>query len=332
MILVDFVHVNSPGGIALSIEIIKFLNKNQHQNKVKILLDKRNCKKLKTGVIEKVIIKKSEISRYLFYKKNMNSFKSILCFGNVPPPLKTSKKVFVYFHNELLFNHSDVNFSVIQRIKFYIKKVYILNRGQNCNWIVQTEHIKELLLKKINKKIKILKYPIFSDITKFKTKRTENTYIYPTSNNPHKNNNRLINSFINAAKKTNAKLILKITLNQNDLNIDKSIIPDNLEIYFTGMLEYKILLEEYQKSKFLIYPSLRESFGLPLIEAVQSGCLILASNLNFVNELISPSYKFDPYDQNQITQKIIESTLNVKHKTPKIKVKNSINSIFSSLN
>ena len=34
MILVDFVHVNSPGGIALSIEIIKFLNKNQHQNKV----------------------------------------------------------------------------------------------------------------------------------------------------------------------------------------------------------------------------------------------------------------------------------------------------------
>ena len=43
---------------------------------------------------------------------------------------------------------------------------------------------------------------------------------------------------------------------------------------------------------FLIYPSLNESLGMPLVEAVLSKCKVIASDLNYVDQVIIPSLKF----------------------------------------
>jgi len=50
----------------------------------------------------------------------------------------------------------------------------------------------------------------------------------------------------------------------------------------------------YKSSSALIFPSKVESFGLPLVEASQLGLPILASELDYVRDVIEPVETFDP--------------------------------------
>ena len=199
----------------------------------------------------------------------------------------------------------------------------------NYTWIVQTEHIKSLLGKKLGVNSNtILKYPLFEVIKKGQYKKTQNSFIYPTSNQPHKNNESLINAFKKAASKTNKKIILTVTINK--IEIDDT--PQNLDINFIGIIDHQELMGYLKNTKFLIFPSLRESFGLPLIEGVQSNCKLITSDLNFVNELITPSYIFDPKSEVSISEVILSALHNKNHPKSSIKIKNAIDLIFKKLN
>lgn len=332
MTLIDLTYINSAGGITLAKEVLNEILIKKLENKVEILLDKRNNKIFETKGLKKSIIKRSEFDRYLFYKRNKQKYKSILCFANVPPSFKTTKKVYIYFHNELLLDTKNVNFSFLKRFVFLIKKLYIKNRNNNYDWIVQTDHIRDLLSDKLEiKQGKIHKYPIFSEREIVVKKSNSNTFIYPSSKSPHKNNNLLIKAFILAASKTNQQIELKITIKETDIKIHEKTYPSNLKVEYIGIIDYKHLLKIYKSSKYLIFPSLRESFGLPLIEGVQFGCIILAPKLNYVNELISPSYSFDVNNLNSISKTILKAIRNKNHKLQSIKVKSDIDKIFKKL-
>ena len=162
-------------------------------------------------------------------------------------------------------------------------------------------------------------------------KTNTNTFIYPSSNNPHRNNNLLLKAFILAAGKTDQQIELKITIKESNINIYKNTYPSNLKVEYLGIIDHKRLLKIYKSSKFLIFPSLRESFGLPLIEGIQAGCIILAPKLNYVNELISPAYSFDVNNLNSISKTILKAIRNKNHKLQSIKVKSDIDKIFKKL-
>ena len=109
-------------------------------------------------------------------------------------------------------------------------------------------------------------------------------------------------------------------------------VPKNLKINFLGLIDHNELLSNLKKVEFLIFPSLRESFGLPLIEGIQANCKILCSNLNFAHELISSSYFFNPNDEKSITDVILLALSNKNHPKSFIRIKNSIGLIFNKLN
>lgn len=50
----------------------------------------------------------------------------------------------------------------------------------------------------------------------------------------------------------------------------------------------------YGQAEALIYPSTLESFGLPLIEARTHGLSIIASEMDYVRDVIDPEESFDP--------------------------------------
>ena len=332
MILIDLTYINSPGGITLSKEILHQIFIKKLENKIEILLDKRNDKFFETKELKKTVIKKREFDRYFFYKKNRKKYKSILCFANVPPPIKTSIKVYIYFHNELILDATNVNLPFFRAFIFSIKKFYIKNRDNDYNWIVQTDHIKDLLSEKLEiKGSKIDKHPIYSEKEVLVQKTDSNSFIFPSSNNPHKNNNLLLEAFILAAGKTDQQLKLRITIKESEINIDKNSYPANLKVEYLGIINHNKLLKIYESSKFLIFPSLRESFGLPLIEGIQAGCIILAPKLNYVSELISPAYSFDANNLNSISESILESINNKKHPLQLIKINSHVDEIFKRI-
>jgi len=54
----------------------------------------------------------------------------------------------------------------------------------------------------------------------------------------------------------------------------------------------------------LIYPSLFEAYGLPLIEAKKYQMKIIASDLDYCWDFIEPDYFFNPYDVQSITRSV----------------------------
>lgn len=327
MVLIDLVYIGSPGGITLSKTLLDYIILNDKKENFKLLVDKKNSKYFNEYDILKKEISKNELSRFLFYKKNATSLKSILCFANVPPPLKIKSKTFIYFHNEILLDSKNLDFSEIKQLFFKLKWEYIKSRNSSYTWFVQTQHMKELLLRKLNKTENDVEVnPIFQEEKLTKTKKKPFTFIYPSSNNPHKNNFRLLNAFIEAAKNTPKEIELFLTIDKVKLDV-----PKNLKINFLGLIDHSELLSHLKKVEYLIFPSLRESFGLPLIEGIQANCKILSSNLNFATELINPTYIFNPNNEKSITDVILLALSNKKHPKSSIKIKNSINSIFKEL-
>ncbi len=54
------------------------------------------------------------------------------------------------------------------------------------------------------------------------------------------------------------------------------------------------MLRLYLRAGALIYPSFSESLGLPLLEAQAAGLPVLASERDYVRDLLEPDETFDP--------------------------------------
>jgi glycosyltransferase involved in cell wall biosynthesis len=133
------------------------------------------------------------------------------------------------------------------------------------------------------------------DINFFKNKTGANerkplVFFYPTSPEKYKNYELIFNTLIsnrNVLLKAGVRFI--ITLDKNDSKIIKNYynILQNLQIpiEFVGRLEPNKIYEIMTES-VLIFPSLVETFGLPLLEAMTLNRRILAADLPYANEVL----------------------------------------------
>jgi glycosyltransferase involved in cell wall biosynthesis len=58
----------------------------------------------------------------------------------------------------------------------------------------------------------------------------------------------------------------------------------------------------YRSSEFIIYPSLSESFGLGILEALENGCKVIGADLQYIHAVCKPSLVFDPESEESITE------------------------------
>lgn len=333
-ILFDSVYVHNGGGKEILDIIINYIYKHDLENYFLFLLDNRYSEPIHSyKKIDSLKISPSEKGRRDFYKKN--SFEFCFCFSNIPPPAYFNKKTSIYFHNDLFLNPTKSNLSFTTIIKNCIKKYYIINTiNKSYEWCVQTE----LMKKKLNEVYgiennKIHVYPIF-DSNKIKSKKLNNSFVYVCNSSKHKNHKRLMDAFIKASNKTESKLHLKLTLSDNDFKkseYNRTNTPHNLLIENIGVVGKEKLSNLYLESKFLIYPSLNESLGLPLIEAVNRDCFIIASDKNYVNEVVDPSIIFNPYSSESISEAIIKSISNKNLKKSKLIIENKIDTFVKYL-
>lgn len=336
MILLDFTYIHNSGGRNILEKFVTEIVKKKVVNDFIFLFDKRyNYKLLNLISSEQYCISNNEFNRKFFYLKKRNQIKKVLCFGNIPPPIKVDCQVYIYFHNLLLLdsNNSLLNFKdkfILQLKRIYIKTLI----SRRFHWFVQTNIIKKNLQYKFGiTKNNISLYPIFDEITYERDQNKKNEFIYVCSNAKHKNIQILIDAFIHASNKSKKKLTLKLTLNEEETDYSKKININHkkLKILFLGSLNKDKLYKQYSETKFLIYPSLKESFGLPLVEAAQFSCYILASDKNFAREVLDASLYFNPHSIEDISKKILYCLNEKNLKLPEIKVKNLSRSMLEKV-
>lgn len=280
-------------------------------------------------------IKYNLIFRRNFVKNNKEYFKEYFLNG-IPPffrfPISTNK-VFILFQNKNLFSYLNYldkklffkfNFLIYHIIHFTLINTFL---KESDFIIVQTKSMKKkiLSLKPKNKVFihdnywKNLTLEFYNDniinhyknnIDLFLIKRIRNLskinkiFFYPSSFDPHKNHKILFKTFnqLSLGSRNNFKLI--VTVDKN--NVPLKYRNNNL-IYFIGNQPLKIINEIYKIVDFLLYPSLNESLGLPLIEASLHKLPIIASNLDYVYDVCNPKLTFDPLSNEDLYQKIFNS-------------------------
>jgi glycosyltransferase involved in cell wall biosynthesis len=158
------------------------------------------------------------------------------------------------------------------------------------------------------------------------------SFFYPCSLAEHKNLKRLLIAWEKAFY-INDQITLYLTLPGSWFTKNK-IIAENINVFPLGTLDYPLLMEWYQNCEYVIFPSYCESFGLPLIEGIENGCKIVASDLPFTHSIIDPFAVFDPYSADSIKDSIINIATQQepsKFGKNKINIENKIIQILSMI-
>ena len=73
-----------------------------------------------------------------------------------------------------------------------------------------------------------------------------------------------------------------------------------------GFIEFSEVVRLYNQSKAIVYPSLNESLGLGIIEAINAGCDVIGCDLPYMHCVCMPSELFRPSDPDSIVDAILK--------------------------
>jgi len=231
----------------------------------------------------------------------------VLCFGNLPPLFQLSGRALVFVQNRYLIDLISLrNFSFKTRLRLEVERFWFFWKARNAYaFVVQTPSMQttlELSDRVGGKPVYVLPFVSIRDgyqrdLESPKHKIAECDFIYVASGEPHKNHRRLVDAWCLLAQE-GFYPSLWLTLDA-DIHSDLCIwinqqkIRLGLRIENLGVQPHEEVKRLYAQVKALIYPSTFESFGLPLIEARQAGLAVVASELDFVRDVLDPEEVFD---------------------------------------
>lgn len=232
----------------------------------------------------------------------------VLCFGNLPPLFKLLGRTMVFVQNRYLIDTVPLHgFPLRVRLRLAIERLWLSTRMKHADeFIVQTPTMKRLLEKKTESKIPVRILPFMAELRGYLRnisqsvlpENSEFDFVYVASGDPHKNHRRLFEAWCLLADE-GVFPSLCLTLDEARFatlckEIEVMRQQYGLKVTNAGELSHQDVLALYTKAGAAIYPSTFESFGLPLIEARQAGLPVLASELDYVRDVLDPEQTFDP--------------------------------------
>ena len=226
----------------------------------------------------------------------------VLCFHGMPPLFPARGRVVVFQQNRFLLGVNSLGQMPAKvALRIVLERALCkLFRHHVDEYLVQTETMAEALRHWHGREPAVQILP-FADLfcTVYSKDHTIDGYdfVYVASGDAHKNHERLIEAWLLLAK---AGLFpsLALTLGPEDQTLldrlEQLCSETAIRIYNLGVLPRGRVLELYQSAGALIFPSTAESFGMPLVEAAASGLPIVAAELDYVRDVVSPVETFDP--------------------------------------
>lgn len=256
-------------------------------------------------------VKPTIVHRFLAERWLLNNVASgdvVLCFGNLPPLFRSRGHVLVFLQNRYLVDDVKLDgFPLKTRLRLWIERLWLSGRMWNVDeFVVQTPSMKNLLEARTKGRIPVRVLPFMANhegyVRKIQPPEIQKEkgfeFLYVASGEPHKNHRQLIEAWCLLANE-GISPPLKLTLDRtqfSELNnwLGQKIEQYRLNVENLGSVPHGQVKQLYDRAGALIYPSTFESFGLPLIEARQAGLPILASELDYVRDVIDPEESFDP--------------------------------------
>jgi glycosyltransferase involved in cell wall biosynthesis len=136
-------------------------------------------------------------------------------------------------------------------------------------------------------------------------------FFFLGNTDPKKNTKRVLKAFSDYLKQTdsNHKLVM---LDYDTIELSKLLIEINdteliHDIILTGYVVNTDLPAIYSQCDIFLYPSIRESFGIPMLEAMSCNVPVITSNTSSMPEVSGgAAHIVNPYNSEEITQGLIE--------------------------
>lgn len=335
MVLLDGLFVNKGGGAVLFKYLIETIMKHPRKDEFYFLLDPR-LDRPESLTKNYIVIPNKLSDRKKFYKKHKHSYRTVLCFANTPPPVKMKAKVYTYFHNKKLLEAPGQKFKKMFWTQ-YIKYLYVKQNNANTDYyLVQTPHMVEGLVELgLKTKSECLIIP-FYDTDKYHMgglpfdQRRKNEFVFISNPTPQKNYPALLDAWEDLLKRGHTPA-LHVTIDNTAPAFLERVADLNKK--GTNIINHSYLdpRELYFNCPYLIFPSLMESFGLPLIEAAESGMKILASEMPYVHDVVTPSLTFDQTNPKAIADAVIKAMSDESLPMPKVVTTSHVQELIEML-
>jgi glycosyltransferase involved in cell wall biosynthesis len=313
------VHARNVTGLGASLVVESIINSLENNNKKLVLvysLPKHffsfsgNKIKIKFNFISHLL--PNSLFRFiecLFPRVFYPEFKNNIVLGDIPLRGLKNQLLFVHQQNLIIpkYNSSSSN-----KLKFVIMRTLFTWNIKHVKQIfVQSDVMANDLIKSYNiprEIVNVLPHPSPSYIKRlpFRKKNIKVDKLclfYPSAGYPHKNHKIISQLILNKEKIHNIKEII-LTLDNKEY---VSLFPETSLINNIGRVSPKVCLEYYGRVDALIFPSVAESYGLPLLEAMIIGLPIICSDLPFSHWLCGEeAIYFNPYKVESLTNSICE--------------------------
>lgn len=309
----DASNMHIGGGKTIILDFISAAEKFPKINFV-IFVDKRL--KLKNNIKNNIKIIKIKfflrlfISLYLRFK--IVNTDCVISLGNIPPLLNLNCYSILFMGNRFIIDTiSTRRFGLKARLRINIERILFFLFKSNVNEIlVQSKSMQEILENKINK---FKKNEVFAfannefNYEKFPIASSFYDFIYIANDDPHKNHKNLLKCWLQLSKeRIYPSLCLVLPKNSFLIGKIERLKKANplLKINIKSNLDQDEVILLIKSSKALIFPSFLESFGLPLVEAMKCKIDIIASEKDFVRDLVDPNETFDPKSPTSISRAV----------------------------
>ncbi len=229
---------------------------------------------------------------------------TVLCLHSLPPLFPLRARVVVLIQNRLLLERSPLTgFAWKTRLRITIERLWGKHLQGHCHrYMVQTPTVATVLSSWLKRPVPVVVVPFAVQATPDtaslgSTAPKPFDFVYVASGEAHKNHQRLLQAWRLLAD-AGLKPTLALTVDQQQYpalarDIERHASQLGLKIVNLGTLSAAEVDRLYGNAAALVYPSLTESFGLPLIEAAQHGLPIIAAELDYVRDVACPVQTFD---------------------------------------
>jgi glycosyltransferase involved in cell wall biosynthesis len=180
---------------------------------------------------------------------------------------------------------------IVERFSLDENKIDVIYEGYGPRFKVIRDYVR---LKNIRKKYRLMRPFMF----------------YPSGTWPHKNHINLLSALklLIDRQGFDGELVLTGISMKSHKNILNQI--ENLSlgkhVKILGFIDYDDLPALYSLARMLVYPSLFEGFGLPLVEAMACGCPVVCSHAASLPEVMGDKgIFFDPASIEDMAEKIL---------------------------
>lgn len=312
-ILVSAAALRTSGARTIYRQFLEHLKTRVDGNRYYIMVDKGMEMPIIDGVEYLVVDVSSKIKRLVFdafgfdvlMKRSQLQPDFIVSLQNIGLRKYKQLPQIVYYHNPLPF--FEYNWNIFRKgelMMLLYKHLYpfFVKRSVNAHteMVVQLPFIKKGVVStygmspdKVHMLFPDLESINISDVTGYDYDGATINFVFPATCVPYKGHDFLVSVMSSLCSKNKAiadKVRIHLTLHEeSSRHLIESMEAKGVRqnFVFHGVVEHDTLLSMYKGAAGLLFPSVIETLGLPLVEAATFGLPIIACDLEYAHEVLT---------------------------------------------